>query len=276
MIILFGFSCLLVVSWVILFVVFKRPESVSFLNRNQTEILKGYAILLVMWGHIGSYMGLNGVEFPSGVGVSIFIILSGYGMEKSFEKQGLKDYWKKRIIRVWLPFALCDTIFLLAEQRQVTFKSILMNYTFIKEIYPFIWYFRFVFVCYLLFWICGRLFSDQKTRIAALFIACAVWFIIRSTVFVDETPFLEPRQMFCFPVGILLAHAKATPKRSFVYSLISIFASVIIYGVIHLPALEYEHISVIAYNFLLYLPVLCVHWGSYFLSTAFLYFKIGV
>lgn len=248
--ILLGFSCIIAITLIILYAVFKRPESISFLDRNYTEILKGYAILLVLWSHVGSYLGVNGIEFPSGVGVSIFLILSGYGIEKSFKKHGLKYYWKKRIIRVWLPFAISDIVFLIIEQRKVPFLKILMNYTFIQEIYPFIWYFRFVFVCYFIFWLCAKMFQDQRRRVAMMFAICSLWFIVRSTIFIDETPFLEPRQMFCFPIGILLARGGVTSKKRVQYSLLAICSSVIIYGAIHLPSLGYEHISVIMYNIL--------------------------
>ena len=35
--------------------------------------------------------------------------------------------------------------------------------------------------------------------------AFAVWFIVRSTVFVDQTPFIQARQTLAFPIGILLS-----------------------------------------------------------------------
>jgi len=74
-----------------------------------TLILKGIAILLVVICHLGN-------EFTrwftplGGIGVTIFLILSAYGLEKSYQKNGLRHYWKKRFLAVWVPYVLVELL----------------------------------------------------------------------------------------------------------------------------------------------------------------------
>ena len=69
----------------------ENPVSLFSLSKEQTLLLKGIAILMVILGHM-SYITWGGAG-----GVTIFLILSGYGIHESFKKNGLKNYWKKKI-----------------------------------------------------------------------------------------------------------------------------------------------------------------------------------
>ena len=53
-------------------------------------------------------------HFWGGMFVAVFLILSGYGINESFHKHGLKDYWHKRLTKVVVPtlvFASCFSLF---------------------------------------------------------------------------------------------------------------------------------------------------------------------
>lgn len=102
-------TCLIV--YLVLFLSFIpiscHNEKVELLDRNHTSILKGIAIMAVIFGHIGQYAGINGIEFPGGVGVSIFILFSGYGLAKSAKRNPIKlDFWKKRIVKLLIPYVI--------------------------------------------------------------------------------------------------------------------------------------------------------------------------
>ena len=77
----------------------------EMLSRSNTQALKGIAAIFIFVFHIlleyniTPLLNVWGAFF-----VSIFLILSGYGIEESFRKNGLKDYWKKRMKKVILPF----------------------------------------------------------------------------------------------------------------------------------------------------------------------------
>ncbi len=72
------------------------------LDRKRTTMLRGIGILLVLLGHTGY------VEWGGAGGVVIFLILSGYGIDRSCESGGLRDFWRKRFLAVWLPYALAS------------------------------------------------------------------------------------------------------------------------------------------------------------------------
>lgn len=74
-------------------------------SKDTTTIFKGVAILMIVMGHVGQLVPFSRPFTPLGaIGVALFLLCSGYGIEKSFLKNGRKDSWKKRIINVWLPY----------------------------------------------------------------------------------------------------------------------------------------------------------------------------
>lgn len=74
----------------------------DLLPRESSLYSKGIAIILVVLSHFaGLYTNLRYFSFFGGVGVSVFLILSGYGISSSIEKNKLNDFWKKRLISVF-------------------------------------------------------------------------------------------------------------------------------------------------------------------------------
>lgn len=60
-------------------------------NRNCTTAIKGFAILTIVWAHIGARLGVGRVQFIARIGVVSFLICSGYSLEISYEKRRLGD-----------------------------------------------------------------------------------------------------------------------------------------------------------------------------------------
>lgn len=104
-------TLLMIVSYLPGFV--KRPEKFQWMDRNFTTAIKGFAILTVVWTHSGAMLSVGGIQFIAGIGVALFLICSGYGLEISYEKNGLKDFWKKRLLGVCFPFWVIEFIGLL-------------------------------------------------------------------------------------------------------------------------------------------------------------------
>lgn len=69
------------------------------ISREQTDVIKGIAIACVIIAHLGCQ--LTRLTTPlGGIGVALFLIVSGYGLSLSYEKgkrsgDGLKKYWTK-------------------------------------------------------------------------------------------------------------------------------------------------------------------------------------
>ena len=84
------------------------------MDRNYTTAIKGYSILTVVWAHSGAMLSVGGIQFIAGIGVALFLMCSGYGLEVSYEKNGLIGFWKKRLLGVCLPFWVVELVGLFA------------------------------------------------------------------------------------------------------------------------------------------------------------------
>lgn len=78
-------------------------ENDKYLSLDTSTILRGIAILLVIFQHFGGSFGTNLLTPLGGTGVAIFLVLSGFGLNESFKKKGLDYYWRNRTIRVFIP-----------------------------------------------------------------------------------------------------------------------------------------------------------------------------
>lgn len=80
---------------------------------NQITSLRGLAIILIILFH------LNPEHFPYGYfGVEVFLVISGYLLMKSFQKQQmqihLKEFARKKVLRLFTPVAVIVPLTLLA------------------------------------------------------------------------------------------------------------------------------------------------------------------
>lgn len=90
---------------------FTQPLSYGdLLPMSATQDLKGVATFAVVFGHIGYFLvDDNRFLFPlsvgSGVGVNIFLFLSGYGLTLGMMKKPLMPlpFYKKRALKIFLP-----------------------------------------------------------------------------------------------------------------------------------------------------------------------------
>lgn len=183
----------------------KNVEKYEWMDRRYTTAIKGFSILTVLWAHVGARLGVGGIQFIAGVGVSLFLVCSGYGLELSYEKNGLEGFWKKRLLSVCLPFWIVELIGLLISQR-FSVKTYLYDFLFVKPATGYGWFMGYIVVCYLMFYVVKRFIKDFKMQMIMLFVAFSVWFVVDSTFFADPNmPALHARQMMSFPCGVALA-----------------------------------------------------------------------
>lgn len=210
------FTSILIVCYLTFF--FKqsnKPPQYTLMDRGHTTILKAIAIIMVVWGHVGAMMGVPNIQFVGGVGVSLFLICSGYGLfssyksnvEKYGEFHGLKDYWKKKVIKVVIPYWVVE-IFGLSLVGETDVSVVIKDLFFITPATSYGWYMQYLMICYILFWIV-MIFKKiifKNTFYYALVSCFLLWFIVESLLFADPNmPFLRARQMLAFPLGVLLS-----------------------------------------------------------------------
>lgn len=207
------FSVILLILYLAGFVK-KQNNDFDFMSRDFTTAIKGFAILTVVWGHTGGRLSVEGIQFIAGVGVTLFLICSGYGLEMSYQKNGLKGFWKKRFLKVCIPFWIVELMGLLVTQT-FNIKKYLLDAAFIKNATGYGWFMQYIVICYILFFIVKALSERTKINdVWMIIVVFAVWFIIESCFFAEPSmPALRARQMLSFPVGMIVAKNKDSIEK---------------------------------------------------------------
>ncbi len=218
-----------------------------WMSRDYTNALKGFAILTVLWTHAGAWSNIKGIQFIAGIGVALFLICSGYGLQISFENNGLRSFWKKRLLRVALPFWLVQTIGLLVAGRW-DFKTWASNTLVFKPTLGFEWFVHYIVICYVLFYciqlvVTKRASEEMEKRGEKLFYGSfLLWFLIDSLFLADPAmPFLRARQMLSFPLGVSIAKHRKRAEAFFAkpeISHISIVVGILFMAVTQLRAIK--------------------------------------
>ncbi len=173
---------------------------------SQSIIGKAIAIILVVFGHLGF------VPNGGALGVSMFLVISGYGMAKSAEKNGykLRGYWKKRIISVYIPFLVCS--FFIVFLLYLTKCPILNNHYsvvfgmlgFPNNPYdPTMWFISFIFLMYLAFWCSFKFFKTKKHRALMCTMLCLIFGM--GSVFIYADSIGVYLYLCSFPIGVIVA-----------------------------------------------------------------------
>lgn len=100
----------------------------------KTIELKGFAILAILFAHIGYQLTSNTKQFLypfsvfAGVGVDLFLLLSGFGLTVSYFNRPLSilDFYKKRLLPLFTPLWVTLILFLI------------MDFIALNKTYPFI------------------------------------------------------------------------------------------------------------------------------------------
>lgn len=142
----------------------EQSNQIIHMDKKQTLMFKGMAILMVVVDHIGVFSGLL-PHIPLGAcGVYIFLFLSGYGLMRSVEDKGLHGYWVKRIKNVYLPYlAVLLLVLILAIVVRDGLNGNIIKYLFLMD-YPFgeYWYLRIQVEWYIAFF----LIWNMETRLS--------------------------------------------------------------------------------------------------------------
>ena len=201
-----------------------KVKKSEFMSREFTNAVKGFAILTVIWAHSGAHLNIGGIQFIAGIGVALFLICSGYGLEKSFNKNGIEGFFEKRLLRVCIPYWIITTLgdFIMTDW---SMKVCLEKMIFAKAG----WYIKYILVCYFIFYIVKRVKIKYRlsdiSEIKIFFAVYILWFVVDSVFLANpEIPFLAARQMLCFPMGVCIA------KSNIVKEKISNFAIMFISG----------------------------------------------
>ncbi len=194
-----------------------------------TQELKGFAILTIIFAHIGYVLSTNGdFLFPfsilAGVGVNLFLFLSGYGLTFSQLKkeESVLTFYKRRLIKLFIPFwivlgtlVLLDA-FVLGKTYTMqfflqAFFGLFIHVNAYRDLNSPFWYFSFILLYYLLFPI---IFTKKWPWLSA----AMLYFIVRAIVqlhpsFLAGVIGLYEVHILAFPLGIIGAWLVTTQTQ---------------------------------------------------------------
>lgn len=130
-----------------------NTEKHELMSKYNTCVAKGIAIIFVVLSHLGSLFGLRILTPLGGIGVAIFLIITGYGLMESFLRHGLKKFWKKKFEKIFVPYFIVEIIYLIIQKKELTLVDIFLDFSLIKPLYPYSWFLNFIILNYTLFFI---------------------------------------------------------------------------------------------------------------------------
>lgn len=185
------------------------------ITRDGSSALKAVAIIMVITDHIGQAFGIGIVNPLGPVGVFLFLFLSGYGLSCSYEKNGRKRYFPKKLIKVYLPYVLTVMLFLLGclcLRGELPDPAKAGRYLLLLTLpQGSFWYLRLLFYWYVVFYLLTFVYDKRRLLVPMLCAAALLIILIKRDEHVYIWNFLS------FPLGVLAAKfpeliAKLTAK----------------------------------------------------------------
>lgn len=170
----------------------QSPYSSVICNRYQTEALRGIAIIMVIISHYSLAMGIPFLGFLGGVGVALFLFLSGYGLNESYKKNGLNKYFSKKVYRVMIPYWILMITLALLFWKTFNYKIFLLDIFGIKTSY---WYIGFIIRWYIIFYV-SKLLPNKYSNIVIYIYSIIVLFVY---------PEHQNLQFLSFPIGVIVS-----------------------------------------------------------------------
>jgi|SaaInlStandDraft_1057018.scaffolds.fasta_scaffold28907_1 peptidoglycan/LPS O-acetylase OafA/YrhL len=189
----------------------KRNRSFSFLDFSHTNQLRGIGMLLIIMGHIWYHISNSMPLFTfSGPAVSLFFILSGFGLTRSFyknEKINFVGFILPRIKRIFIPYWITTFIIIIADiyLKGITYeindvfltifgvnlKGNIISIDYVR------WYVTLLLIWYIVFYFGFKMLNSYSWF--GILIFASIIFYLNETVFG-----LIWYQIFSFPIGVLL------------------------------------------------------------------------
>ena len=211
----------------VLLLSFKKVRGQTFLSLSLSQEMRGFAILAVVFSHIGFFLStdpqfLSPFSILAGLGVNLFLVLSGFGITSSLLKseQTPLNFYLKRIKRLfiplWLviiPLIILDWLVLHKTYSPTTIGQSLIGFfpsaDIFSDLAPQLWYFTITLFYYLAIpWVFWRKYS----YLSVLVLAALGYFLFPYIPLTESVLNLWELHFLAFPIGTLLALIAREPK----------------------------------------------------------------
>ena len=204
----------------VLFTTLKQSTHSDVFPVSVTNELKGLGILTVVFAHF-AYMKVTNADFLfplsiiAGVGVDLFLFMSGFGLTVGMLKRPMKtvDFYKKRVIKIFIPFWIALIIMFIADAMFMD-KTYSVGYI-IKSMLGFFptadgfgdvnspfWYITWMIMFYLLY---PLVFFKDKPWLSAIILGVIATIIGTFNIFDLGSNWLHRLHTVAFSMGIILA-----------------------------------------------------------------------
>lgn len=213
-------AIVIVVLLAAFFLSFRKTQHSDLFPIAVTQELKGLGILMVVFAHI-SYMLVSDSHFlyplsrVAGVGVDLFLFMSGYGLTVAMLKKPLSavEFYKRRLIKVFIPFwvvlitlFVADAFFLhVTYSLPYMLQSVLgwfpTAHGYVDVNSP-LWYITWMLMFYALF---PLLFSTARPWLTAIILAVIANLIVIIDPFQLQVNWLHQLHTNAFSLGMVFA-----------------------------------------------------------------------
>ena len=196
------------------------------LSISQTTCINGIFVIFVFLSHFCQYVDTSSLPYfqpylflRSHLGqliVAPFLFYSGYGIMEQIKKKGneyVNDIPRKRVIRIWLHFALAVLLFLIVDVLIGDYYStnqIILSFFAWESIGNSNWYIFAILIMYFATYVGFKCCSQKKTSII-LVGAFSCIYIVTMHFFKDGSWWYDT--VLCYPAGMALSYGKEKLQR---------------------------------------------------------------
>lgn len=227
---------------------FISSEDNAILGMNNTTVVKGFLVYLVLFSHYLGYATLSDsvldssfvaiIRFIGQLMVAPFFFFSGYGIFESVSKKKdnyINGFIKNRFIPLYLFFVfmlLTYVIYNAISGKSYDFVTILLSFTGWTSIGNSNWFIFDTFALYLIFACFFGLLYKKKSIESVLALFSAVVFILVILLFIIKDSWWY-NTLLCFPLGMYISHYKeriqTLLKRQLGLMLIATFVMTVVF-----------------------------------------------
>jgi len=205
---------------------FKKSKDIFPVSQSQE--LKGLAILLIVFSHIGYFLVtdhrfLFPLTIMAGASVDLFLFLSGMGLTASALKKPLSaiNFYRKNLLKLFIPFWVTLVLFLSLDFLflKITYSWLFIEKAFVgffpsadlyKDLDSPLWYFTLILFYYLIF---PLLFSKKRPWLSAIIIyAISILILHQNLSLLSWVSSFYRLHVIAFPMGILAGWLLCNPQ----------------------------------------------------------------
>lgn len=134
-------------------------------SRLNTNAYRGWAMIIIMMCHVTGEWAFKPFTPLGGIGVAMFLFLSGFGLSESYKKNGLDNFWHKKLLRIVLPYALFRIVCVMI-QGSINWGRLLLDISCWESAY---WYIDYIVRCYIVFYVANKFLWKHKWVIFGAF-----------------------------------------------------------------------------------------------------------